>query len=169
MTPHSRIRRIGWIAALATCTALYLMLHLKVHSVQSKVVRAERQIVALEQQKLLLETEFETRANQLQLASWNNVDFGYTAPSAAQFLETERQLAEFGTPRAPGAPEPIRVAGASGDTPDYPKLVSPLTGKPIDAALLEPEQADTPPLAASRLGAGTMRIPLGAVVASAAP
>ena len=27
MTPHSRIRRIGWLAALATCTALYLMLH----------------------------------------------------------------------------------------------------------------------------------------------
>src|SRR5690606_12144894 len=71
MTAQSRIRRIGWIAALAVCTALYLMLHLKVHSVRSEVIRAERQIVALEQQKLLLETEFETRSNQLQLAAWN--------------------------------------------------------------------------------------------------
>ena len=105
MTPYGRLRRIGWIAALATCFALYLMLHIKVQSVSSEVVRAERQIVALEQQKLLLETEFETRSNQLQLAAWNRVDFGYTAPSAAQFLENERQLASFGSPRGPGAPK----------------------------------------------------------------
>lgn len=58
MTPQARIRRIGWFAALATCTALYLMLHLKVHAVTSEVVRAERQIVALEDENMLLETEF---------------------------------------------------------------------------------------------------------------
>ena len=114
MTAHSRIRRIGWIAALALCTALYLMLHLKVHSVRSEVIRAERQIVALEQEKLLLETEFETRANQLQLAAWNRVDFGYTAPKADQFLENERQLASFGGPPAKGAPAaPPRRTNAS--------------------------------------------------------
>lgn len=166
MTQQSPVRRIGWIAALAICTALYLMLHFKVHAVTSEVVRAERQIVALEQQKLLLETEFETRANQLQLAAWNNVDFGYTAPSAKQFLESERQLASFGAPRAPGAPEPIRVADGAADTPEYPKLVSPLTGKPVDEALLEPERASG--FDAPRLARGAMRIPLGAVVASAA-
>lgn len=104
MMPQSRIRRIGWFAALAVCTALYLMLHLKVHSVTSEVVRAERQIVALEQQKLLLETEFETRSNLLQLATWNRVDFGYTAPNAAQFLDNERQLATLGSPRGPARP-----------------------------------------------------------------
>ncbi|HSJ95503.1 MAG TPA: hypothetical protein VLC53_00430 [Myxococcota bacterium] len=163
MTPHSRIRRIGWIAALATCTALYLALHLKVHSVRSEVIAAERQIVALEQRKLLLETEFETRANQLQLAAWNTIDFGYTAPTASQFLESERQLASFGSPRAADAPEPIRVAGATGaDEPAFPTLVSPLTGRPIDPELLE--AADGERLAAARGGEGAMRIPLGAVI-----
>ena len=165
MTPHSRIRRIGWFAALAICAMLYLGLHLKVHAVRSEVIRAERQIVLLEQQKVLLETEFQTRSNQLQLEEWNRVDFGYTAPSAAQFLENERQLASFGSPRAPGAPEPIRVAGAGGDTPPYPKLVSPLTGKPIDEALLEPERQGR--LSGTRLADGSMRVPLGAVIASA--
>jgi len=162
MSPEGRLRRIGWIAALAVCTAFYLMLHLKVHSVRSEVVRAERQIVALENQKLLLETEFETRSNQLQLAAWNRVDFGYTAPSAAQFLENERQLASFGSPRAPGAPAPIRVAGGAGeDMPGFPKLVSPLTGKPIDEALVGPE----PQLSGQRVAdRGSMRIPLSAVV-----
>jgi hypothetical protein len=167
MNPSSRLRRIGWIAALATCTALYLMLHLKVHSVRSEVVRAERQLVALEHGKLLLETEFETRSNQLQLAAWNRVDFGYTAPSAAQFLENERQLASFGSPRAAGAPEPIRVAGGAGsEAPAFPRLTSPLTGAPLDEALLESDSS----LAASGLAGNgaTMRIPLGAVVGSAA-
>ena len=163
MTPpnldsRGRLRRIGWIAALALCTALYLMLHLKVHSVQSDVVRAERQIVALEQRKVLLETEFETRSNQLQLAAWNRVDFGYTAPSAAQFLESERQLASFGGPRAP----PATRIGSGSEAPSFPRLVSPLTGDPIDEALLEPEgHVATAELAD---GGGTMRIPLGAVI-----
>ena len=165
MTAQTRIRRIGWFAALTVCAILYLMLHLKVHAVHSEVVRAERQIIALEQQNLLLETEFETRSNQLQLAAWNRVDFGYVAPSADQFLEDELQLANFGGPRAPGAPEPIRVAGAGGEAPRYPKLVSPLTGKPIDDALVEPgHRAD---LSGTRLASGTMRIPLGAVMGSA--
>jgi hypothetical protein len=162
MTPHSRIRRVGWFAALAVCAMLYLTLHLKVHAVRSEVIRSERQIVALEQQKLLLETEFQTRSNQLQLEEWNRVDFGYTAPTAAQFLENERQLASFGSPRAPGAPEPIRVASTSGEAPAYPKLVSPLTGKPIDEELVEPERRAN--LSGVRLAEGTMRIPLGAVI-----
>lgn len=161
MTSHSRIRRIGWLAVLATCAVVYLMLVLKVHTVHSEVVRAERRIVALEQQKLLLETEFETRSNQLQLEAWNRVDFGYTPPSAEQFLEDERQLASFGGPRPTGAPAPIRVAGG-GELPEYPKLVSPLTGKPIDEELVVAE-ADRE-LASARVGEGTMRIPLSAVI-----
>jgi len=169
MTPHSRIRRIGWFAALAICAILYLTLHLRVHAVTSEVIRAERQIVALEQQKILLETEFQTRSNQLQLEEWNRVDFGYVAPTAAQFIDDERKLAEFGGPRAPGAPEPIRVAGGGGEAPEYPKLVSPLTGEPIDQALVEPETepARRADLTGTRFADGRMRIPLGAVIASA--
>lgn len=166
MTPQGNLRRIGWIAALACCTALYLMLHLKVHAVRSEVVRAERQIVALEQQKLMLEIEFETRSSQRQLAAWNSVDFGYTAPTASQFLDSERQLASFGSPRAPGAPEPIRVAGLTGEgEPEFP-AVSRLTGEPIDEALLKPEAAGE--LASARLDDGRTRIQLGAVIASVA-
>lgn len=171
MNPHSRIRRLGWIAALGACTALYLMLHLKVHAVLSEVVRAERQLVALEQEKLLLETEFETRSNQMQLAAWNRVDFGYTAPTAAQFLENERQLASFGGPPAPGSPSPIRVAGAaSGEELAFPRLVSPLTGKPLDERLLEPEHGEALAGAGleARAGRGAMRIQLSAVTASVA-
>jgi hypothetical protein len=134
MTPGSRLRQASWIATLLVCTALFVALTLRVNAVKSEVRLAERRIVSLERQKMLLETEFETRANQQQLAAWNNVDFGYRAPGADQFLETERQLAALGTPRAKGAPEPIRVAGMStgdGERP-FPVMVSPITGKPVE-------------------------------------
>ena len=161
MTRQSRLRRIGWLAALGLCALFYLGLHLKVHAVRSDVVNAERQIVALEEKRLLLKTEFETRASQQRLAQLNRVEFGYVAPGVGQFVENERMLAAFGSPRSPGAPEPIRVAGAaSGEgAPPFPKLVSPLTGRPLDEALVEPE----PPR--GQLAARddpVMRIPLNA-------
>jgi hypothetical protein len=132
----SRLRKIGWAAVLVTCTALYLVLHLRVNAVRSEVRQAERHLVALQQQKMMLETEFETRSNQQQLSAWNEVDFGYKAPTASQYLEGERQLAQFGTPRAKGAPEPILVANApsaDGDASSFPSMVSPITGQAIAA------------------------------------
>jgi hypothetical protein len=172
MTQQSRLRRMGWIAVLAICTVLYLGLHLKVHAVRSEVIGSERHIVALEDEKALLETEFETRASQEQLASWNRVEFGYAAPTAAQFVEGERQLAKFGTPRAAGAPEPIRVATiANGDSaPPFPKFVSPLTGKAVDASLVAPVAERRIGLGAARIElnarheAGALRIPLAAAI-----
>lgn len=139
----SRLRKIGWAAVLLSCTAFYLGLHLKVNSVKSEVRQAERRIVALRNDKLLLETEFQTRANQQQLATWNEVDFGYKAPTADQFLEGERQLASFGTPRAKGAPEPIMVANApAGGAPAaFPSMVSPITGQAVAAEVPREETA----------------------------
>ena len=164
MTAQTRMRRIGWVAALALATLCYLALHLKVHAVQSEVVSAERRIVQLQDEKLLLETEFATRASMEQLASWNRVEFGYTAPRAGQFIETERQLARFGTPRAPGAPEPIRVASLTSDNeaPAFARFVSPLTGQPIDDALTAPDSARADMGASGRRD--TMRVPLAAAV-----
>jgi len=89
----------------------------------------------VKQDKLLLETEFQTRANQQQLRALNEVEFGYQAPAAGQYLEGERQLADLGKPRGPDAPSPIRVANA--DVPQEASMltamVSPLTGKAMAA------------------------------------
>ena len=128
---RDRLRSIGWAVILTVCTALVLALTFRVNAVKSKVRLAERQIVALKQEKLFLETEFETRANQQQLRALNDVEFGYEAPTAGQYLENERELASLGKPRSPGAPSPIRVAAVgTGDEPSiFPAMVSPLTGK----------------------------------------
>lgn len=132
---RDRLRSIGWAALLITCFALLIALTFRVNAVKSQVRLAERQIVAVKQDKLLLETEFETRANQQQLKSLNDVEFGYQAPTASQYLEGERQLAALGKPRAPDAPSPIQVASAAGVTGGItlPAMVSPLTGKAVVA------------------------------------
>lgn len=112
MAHTSRLRQIGWLALLAVCIAAFLALTFKVNAVKSDVRIVERQIIAAERSKQMLETEFQTRANQHQLADWNRVEFGYSAPRADQYLEQERELAALGTPRGIGAPKPIRVAMA---------------------------------------------------------
>ncbi len=129
----SRLRQLGWVVTLALCSALFVALTFKVNSVRSEVRLAERKIVSLQRERVLLETEFETRASQQQLAQWNAVDFGYQAPGADQYLEGERQLASLGEPRAAGAPSPIRVARAADDQSamHLPAMVSPLTGQPV--------------------------------------
>ncbi|AKM06518.1 hypothetical protein AM2010_431 [Pelagerythrobacter marensis] len=135
MIGGSRLRQIGWAVVLGVCLAAFVVLTFRVNAVKSEVRLAERQIVALEREKLMLETEFETRANQRQLADWNRVEFGYQAPRSDQYLDSERQLAALGLPRAVDAPDPIRVARArQSEEVELAAMVSPLTGKPAQSA-----------------------------------
>lgn len=125
----SRLRQIGWMVVLVLCAGGFVALTFRVNAIKSEVRLAEREIIALERQKVLLETEFQTRANQQQLADWNRIDFGFDAPTAAQYITDERDLAALSTGRGPGAPEPVRVARAEqAEAGGMFALVSPMTG-----------------------------------------
>lgn len=139
---RGRLQSLGWIAVLAICLGLFAGLSLRVHAVKSEVLLAERKIIALKRESMLLETEFESRASQRQLVEWNAVEFGFAAPRADQFLEAERQLASLGQPLGPNAPAQIRLARASTDEDedgfalrraDKP-MVSPLSGEKVTLA-----------------------------------
>jgi hypothetical protein len=134
---RDRVQSIGWAVVLTVCFAITVGLTLRVNAVKSQVRLAERQVVALRQEKLFLETEFEARANQQQLRSINAVEFGYEAPTAGQYLENERQLAALSKPREADAPAPIRVAAAINpdDASAIVAMVSPLTGKAVAAEM----------------------------------
>ena len=137
---RDRVRSIGWAFVLTICGGLLLALTFRVNAVKSQVRLAERHLVALRQEKLFLETEFEARSNQQQLKALNDVEFGYEAPRAEQYVEGERQLVARGPCRAPGAPGPIRVASAATAGEEqgaFPAMVSPLTGKAIAAEVPE--------------------------------
>jgi hypothetical protein len=134
---RDRVRSIGWAFVLTVCFAMTMALTFRVNAVKSQVRLTERQIVALKREKIFLETEFESRSNQQQLKALNDVEFGYEAPTAGQYLEGERQLAALGKPRSPGAPKPIRFARApeAGEDSGLPGMVSPLTGKAMAAEM----------------------------------
>ncbi len=137
MISSSQARSWGWMAVLLMCAGLVVILSFRVHAVRSEVLLAERQLIALERETLLLETEFETRASQRQLAEWNAVEFGYAAPRARQFLDGERQLASLGQGLGPDAPAPIRLARAepidAAAAPDAP-MRSPVSGAKVTLA-----------------------------------
>jgi hypothetical protein len=107
------LRRVGWAALLAVACALLFGMSLVVNAVRSDVRRTELKILSLKREMLYLDTEFETRANQQQLEAWNDVDFGYVAPTASQYLADRRALALLGKPVAtPAAPSPVLLAAA---------------------------------------------------------
>lgn len=109
---RDRVHSIGWISVLLVCGAATLALTLRVNAVKSQVHDTEKRIVYMQQSIDFLETEFQTRSNQQALNQINDLEFGYKAPAAAQYIEGERQLAAFGKPMGPGAPQPIRYAHA---------------------------------------------------------
>ena len=152
MTNATRFRNIGWLAVLAVCFAGFLALTFKVNAVKSDVRLLERQIIAAERSKLMLETEFQTRASQHQLAAWNQVEFGYSAPRADQYVEHERQLAALGSPRGIDAPDMIRVAKADTGPVEEESLFDGWLGDgeaPDEAPAYEAPQEPTRRLASS--------------------
>lgn len=126
-----RVRSIGWITTLVVCGAVTLGLTLRVNAVKSQVHDTEKRIVWVRQDIDFLQTEFQTRSNQQALRDLNDIEFGYKAPMAGQYIEGERQLAALGMPAGPGAPAPIRYANAetrgSGDGSSLLAMVSPVT------------------------------------------
>lgn len=133
---RDRVHSIGWMTVLLVCGALSLALMLRVNAVKSEVASNEKRIVYLKRDIDFLQTEFQTRSNQQQLKTLNDVEFGYEAPRAAQYIEGERQLAALGKAPAPGAPKPIRYAsveeGAEAEQKDGGSrllaMVSPVAG-----------------------------------------
>lgn len=142
MVTGSRMRQVGWLASVGLFVGIFVVLSFRVHAVRSEVLLAERKIVELKRETVLLETEFQTRASQRQLASWNAVEFGMEAPRADQYLDGERQLANLGQPIAPGAPDPVRVArselpdGSGGQSAGArgQGMVSPVSGERVALA-----------------------------------
>lgn len=162
----NRLRSIGWVVLLALCGAVVLALSFRVNALRSQVHRAEQRIVALKQEKMYLETEFETRANQQQLKSWNDIEFGYVAPTAGQYLENERQLASLSKPADPDAPAPIRVASADDSviaSAAFPAMVSPLTGKSAQAEEAVAQADDPAPRVDHATATATLGERLGTV------
>ncbi len=134
---RDRLQSIGWFTLLALLAVFTGSLVLRVNAVKSQVQISQRRILALKRENEFLETEYETRANQQQLAGINDLDFGYKAPESGQYLTSERQLAMIGKPRGLDAPEPVEVASADepGATSGLGGLVPSLASRLVTPAM----------------------------------
>lgn len=90
-----RLKNFGWVALLSFIAVLLYPLSLNVGALHSKLVETDRKIMQTKREISFLQAELRTRANMQQLASWNDLLYGYAPPTAAQFLDGERALANL--------------------------------------------------------------------------
>ena len=126
-----KLQGIGLVLLVLLFAMALYPVSLKVAATRSELTRIERQIDRTQANIRYLESELAVRASMRQLEQWNADSFGYSAPSASQYLESERQLASLdGLPRARGANEVAPVLMA---------MVSPVgTPAPASAAAEKP-------------------------------
>lgn len=111
-----KLQGIGLVLLVLVFAMMLYPVSLKVAATRSELARIEQQIDRTESNIRYLESELAVRASMRQLEQWNADTFGYSAPSASQYLENERQLASLGrVPRARGANEvaPVLMAMVS--------------------------------------------------------
>ena len=108
-----KLKNFGWLALLSIIAVLLYPLSLNVGGLHSELVRTDRKIMETKREISFLQAELRTRANMQQLAEWNELLYGYSPPTAEQFLDGERALANLqGT--APDL-KPVMVAVSSID------------------------------------------------------
>lgn len=84
----------------------------------------EAQIRKTEQSIRTLKTELGTRGRVHQLQHWASADFGFTAPTAGQFLEGEITLASLDAPVAiPAMEAEVRMAQAPAPAAELPRVI----------------------------------------------
>lgn len=131
---------------------------LKVAATRTELTRINQDIARARDNIRYLESEIAVRASMRQLEQWNSETFGYSAPSASQYLHSERELASLGRiPRARGAndvapvlmamvspvPVPVEPQAAATDTPRT--VDAPATPKPAKAVVVAINDAPAPP------------------------
>lgn len=119
-----RLKTIGWIALIFIVAIALYPLSLSVATLRSDLTRTEREILRTRAEIRYLETEFATRASLTQLAMWNDLEYGYEAPSAAQYLDGERELANLGDDLRQ-LDKPVRVAAMTIKPQAEPEAIKP--------------------------------------------
>lgn len=131
-----KLQGIGLVLLVLIFAMMLYPVSLNVAATRSELAKIERQIDRTRGNIRYLESELAVRASMRQLERWNADTFGYSAPSAAQYLENERQLASLDRlPRARGANDvaPVLMAMVSPVAMPTPAEPKPAADKPVDA------------------------------------
>jgi len=134
-----KLQGIGLVLLVLVFAMMLYPVSLKVAATRSELSRIEKQIDRTRDNIRYLESELAVRASMRQLEQWNADTFGYSAPSASQYLSNETQLASIDRlPRARGANEvaPVLMAmvspvGTPEAAPAPPAAARPAAEKPV--------------------------------------
>lgn len=86
---------VAWVAAVGGAALGCYMVSLNVAAERADVLQLERQIAAAKSDIRSLQTELGTRGRLSQLEQWNAEVLALSAPTTAQFVDSEVQLARF--------------------------------------------------------------------------
>ena len=132
---------VGWVAAVGGAALGCYMLSLNVAAERAELAKIERQIVMAKQDIRSLQTELGTRGRLQQLEHWNAEVLALSAPTAAQFLESEIVLARFET-QVPTVADRAKVQMAAAQAPaaaPAPKLAPADYAAAAEQAAREPK------------------------------
>ena len=88
-------KSVIWVATVGTAALGCYMVSLKVATERADLARVEAHIISAKQDIRSLQTELGTRGRLSQLEQWNADVLALSAPSSAQFLQSEVTLARF--------------------------------------------------------------------------
>lgn len=95
MTAAYRLKGLGWFGGCVIVTLGFYLVSLQVAAERKRLEQVNARIVSAERDVRALETEFDTRANLVQLERWNGDTLALVAPTARQFVRSEAQLASI--------------------------------------------------------------------------
>lgn len=152
MIAVKRLQSVLWVMLVTLGALSAYLVSLRVGAEQNELARVRAQIASTKGEIRYLETEFGARSSLRQLERWNQEDFRYSAPTAQQYLNGERALANLDgvEPNGPVyvAP-PVMVAMADAQEElQAAKPTAPASPAPAqirtDAATRAPAQARAP-------------------------
>ncbi len=112
-----RLKNIGWLALVFLVLITLYPLSLHVASMHSDLVNVDNKILSTKREISFLQAELRTRASMQQLEEWNDLQFGYSAPTADQFLKGEAELASLGGQSPITQPVMVAVSTSDGVAP----------------------------------------------------
>ena len=119
MTAAYRLKGVGWFAIVVGVALAFYLVSLRVAAERKRLDEANGRIALAVREIRALETEFDTRANLAQLEKWNGDTLALAAPTAAQFVRDDAQLAAL-DPGAAAGPVGANVKTAALVVPSQP-------------------------------------------------
>lgn len=160
MTAAYRLKGIGWFAGCASVVLGFYLVSLKVANERKALETLNARIVVAERDIRALETEFDTRANLVQLEKWNGDTLALSAPVAQQFVADQAALALIDVTQPLGEAD-VRMAqlvvpsGIPALAPPQAAMTLVAASAPVPHTASVPQARPIPTVAALRVAAAS--------------